>query len=654
MSAGNGRTMLTGNKLISRQEKDGVTEFIIETGSKLGEVFTELPSGIVNKTETGVGATTLELNAHRDSIIVEPTRITASTKAHEHNALYVGSATLLHTKTSNLDIKAYLNDKTVKFKKIIVVADSLDRVIGSIEPSKLKDFFLMIDEADAFQIDSSFRTSMENCIDIYKSFPKDRRALVTATMLDFSDPELEQEDKTVIKYERPVKRDINLIHTPDLHGYAADFLTKMLSKYPSEKILVAYNNVKGCFELAQHLVTNKVIKDDEVKILCSVANKTNAQQFYSELHGQTLPGKVNFLTSAYYSGFDIKEKFHLLSLSGNGTVFSLSEHRFKQIAGRGRNGLYSETIIYTLTNTNINLPYTKDQLIAAAEQERKALECVERNFSTSPVLKEQIMDIRKIIVDSTGLDGIPFLRKDKQGVYQISYLNIDACLENQRYKRELYNNATSLPEKLAQEGHNVKHTIRSSSTNVISYDSQNSMKSQVQEIVDILKKLNPQDDLKAILASKNWHPRVKMVVKWYKKYFLYIDNNQWLDFLEQEGKKSDSRGLNNLLRGAFFAAVIESNLYKRSVRANLKIGQAYTPQDLLIIWNRIFQDSGLFWKLKSPTQAVRMTNTHFLVTKDKRSKTHKLISENPYQFRIIKSIPEKLSMRDMLPDNMIF
>ena len=64
--------------------------------TRLTDVLPELPSGIVFKDETGMGATTLELKSKRNSIIVEPIKITASSKAFEHKFLYVGSPTKYH------------------------------------------------------------------------------------------------------------------------------------------------------------------------------------------------------------------------------------------------------------------------------------------------------------------------------------------------------------------------------------------------------------------------------------------------------------------------------------------------------------------------------------------------------------------------------
>ena len=89
-----------------------ITNIILGKDEYLSKKIDCLPCGIINKTETGIGATTVEFNAKRNSIIVEPLKVTASTKAFEHkDTLYVGSPTTLHPKkiTQN-DIKKYIED----------------------------------------------------------------------------------------------------------------------------------------------------------------------------------------------------------------------------------------------------------------------------------------------------------------------------------------------------------------------------------------------------------------------------------------------------------------------------------------------------------------------------------------------------------------
>lgn len=80
----------------------------------LSDVFNYIPHGIVHKEETGMGATYLELETKRNSIIVEPIKITASSKAQQHNALYVGTKTEFHPKnTSTNNIIGYVNSNNI-------------------------------------------------------------------------------------------------------------------------------------------------------------------------------------------------------------------------------------------------------------------------------------------------------------------------------------------------------------------------------------------------------------------------------------------------------------------------------------------------------------------------------------------------------------
>ena len=98
--------------------------------AKLSYVFENLPWGIIKKNRTGIGATTLELNSPRHSIIVVPTRALAYEKAkssrigdtNKYKVLYIGG----RIDGFNIPtIQDYLTDEEIKYKKFIVVVDSL-------------------------------------------------------------------------------------------------------------------------------------------------------------------------------------------------------------------------------------------------------------------------------------------------------------------------------------------------------------------------------------------------------------------------------------------------------------------------------------------------------------------------------------------------
>lgn len=99
------RLKIKNQKLIvSKTNKPSGIEIVIQRKNKasfqeqtrLLDVFKFHPSGVLYKEETGIGATTLELRSLRNSIIVEPIKITASSKAIGQG-LYVGSPTNLRT-----------------------------------------------------------------------------------------------------------------------------------------------------------------------------------------------------------------------------------------------------------------------------------------------------------------------------------------------------------------------------------------------------------------------------------------------------------------------------------------------------------------------------------------------------------------------------
>jgi len=148
---------------------------ILEEGKKLSDIFYTTPYGVVKKNVTGIGATTLELRCERNSIIVVPTKALAYEKYKTgidsetgvSRFLYVGSDMESVRAPSDDDISAYINS-SVPFKKILVVADSLYKVLRHIT---IAEWFLMVDEIDIYQSDSVFRPSLENVIDYYFEFP---------------------------------------------------------------------------------------------------------------------------------------------------------------------------------------------------------------------------------------------------------------------------------------------------------------------------------------------------------------------------------------------------------------------------------------------------------------------------------------------------
>ena len=164
----------------------------------LKDVFTTSPYGLIKKNRTGVGATTLELSSPRNSIVVVPTRALAYEKAknsrigdtNKYSVLYIGGSI---TGFNIPSVEDYLSDNEIKDKKFIVVVDSLPSLLDKIGEEHFKDYFIMFDEIDSYQYDSSFRPNMEQSFDYYFKFPETKRCLVSATIGKFSNARIENE-----------------------------------------------------------------------------------------------------------------------------------------------------------------------------------------------------------------------------------------------------------------------------------------------------------------------------------------------------------------------------------------------------------------------------------------------------------------------------
>jgi len=611
--------------------------------TKLSDVFNRIPYGYIIKSETGMGATTLELRAKRNSIIVEPLRVTASSKAASHKgSLYVGSKTKLHGSVSNQEIKAYHNSKAIPYKKILVVADSLPKLVNIIGSVLFDEYFILIDEVDSFQLDSGFRASMEKCIDIYKRFPKTNRALISATKIDFSDPELIQETKHDIFYEGGTPRAINVIHTNDVKAMGYDIIKMILNARPADKIMVAFNSVDGCRSIANKLVADEVSTQETVKIMCSAGSKFEVGKYYHELQGDRLPGRLCFVTSAYFTGFDLHDTYHLISLSSytNNRISALSDGKLKQIAGRSRDKLLSETIIHDTVPNHILKEETSTvkELEEAAEKELTALGCIDKNFQANPLLKDNLKAVRDLIVKHTTKVGFPLVREhnDPKRGYVVSYFNIDAYLESE-WVKSIYAYPTGLWKALEQDRYNA-HQIEFYGADASFIFDDKSVNKELREIsvAEAIKSIKDRSigDLKGRLMSEDVSRTEKRLIDIYLHHYEYIDKEQLLSFLEKFGGGRDIRTLNKLSLSLLYESLPAKNVFKHVVQSYLPAGSVFTGKQLLSIWNLIFADAGMHYLLKSSVTAVRHTRIYFGLSRQ-RDKAYLIKSPNPLKVKVI-------------------
>jgi hypothetical protein len=398
--------------------------------TKLSEVLNFLPAGIIYKAETGMGATTLELQCPRNSIIVEPLRSTAYTKAanpkNHFPAKYVGTEPNSRKGTTPEEIRAYLRE-TKSYKKFVVVADSLPKVLNSIPAEELSTYHLMLDESDSFQLDATFRDSMEKCLDIYKTFPSNRRSMVTATPLHFSDPDLKEEVRLTVRYQDFETRQVSLIETDTGLEVIADQIFDHFQNAglePCTKMVVAINHIDDIMKLVETVTEDgnpRRLEKWQIQVLCGSSSKKKVAPYYDELKDGTLAKDLTFITSAYFTGVDIDEKFHLLTyVRETPDVLRLSEKKLKQVSGRGRKGLLSETIVYDSSTTSGLEIFDLESLLSMARSQVEALGCIAYTYSTNPLMKSRMVETFEKLLQVGKVGTSRLVRRQGADKFQIS------------------------------------------------------------------------------------------------------------------------------------------------------------------------------------------------------------------------------------------
>ncbi len=448
--------------------KHGVKYTLPIDDAKLGDIFESLPYGILKKNRTGLGATTLELKAKRNSIIVVPTRALAYEKAKQskndkgkYNVLYVGG------KISGFNvptIESYLADNDIKYKKFIVVVDSLPTLLDKIGEAEYKNFFLMIDEIDSYQNDGWYRDNMEKAIDYYFKFPRTSRCMVSATIGTFTNPLIDNEVITEIIFSKPQPRNIVLQPTDNVVVTTVAKITEIAKQHPNEKILIAYNAVlHGILPVILSLPKEL---QAECSVLCGEKSKAHVKEYHSEIISNHLPSRITFMTCTYFVGIDIDERFHLVSVATPYLPHTLlSTEKLQQIAGRCRNdeGLLSETLIYQTVGEEITIDYPKlrDEIIADANviiELNSSMQQVKDKFPKMVKRYNEVFMEDMIAASAKSYCGsspIKLVRETENNQLSIAYFNIDNILIQVKLLNTLYSVAENMGKALTADGNNI-------------------------------------------------------------------------------------------------------------------------------------------------------------------------------------------------------
>jgi hypothetical protein len=411
----------------------------ISNGDYLSDKFDFLPSGIIDKTYTGIGGTSLELDCERNSIVVVPYNNIANSKESK-KSVTKGYSVHKYKRDKQDLLKSSLSKYIEEVKsngqpiKLVCVNDQLlylKQELSDLE-FDFKSFFLLFDEIDSMQEQSAFRSVMDKCMDVYIEHPKEKRAMITATLRKFTHPDLKNEpEHKVICTDRP-KQDLEVVISDRALD---DIYTQIKNKVEVDdsKIVVACNHIKTAIVLCSNF--KKEFPKVSLGILCSPGSKKAVGCLYKTLEAPgNLPCQVNVITAAYFNGCDIIDKYHSIIFSSIRIAsLQLSPSTIIQIVGRGRCGLLSSQLIIQKDKRKDSYKrFTEQELVAFGRQSAKIREGLK---TMTDDLGEIGMDLMQVVhgILVSGFKDFPAVcrKVDQLDKWEISYFKIDQRLIEQ-------------------------------------------------------------------------------------------------------------------------------------------------------------------------------------------------------------------------------
>lgn len=420
-------------------------------------IVSNLPPGRIDKNVTGIGATTHEiLNIGRNSIIVVPTRAVARCKTQKHfNVYYIAGDVNLKDQVTGVRNQV---QEGISKVKIIVVADSLGRFIEMYGDDIYHTFFILFDEVDAFQEDSDYRGALQISMEYYFKFPPNKRALMSATLQNFSDQRLNEEPLTEIL----INRKWGKVFCIKMEGSTVKILVELIIqkrlKSNSRKLFIGLNN----FKLINQTIA---LLGDEYKndigVLCSPQSQGKVKEYFQLLNPDgTLPKPIIFATSAYYVGLDIEEAPFILAVADyeyENTLFTMS--RLIQFFGRARKPGVQYTFLYkTFAGFNADPAHIEGELLEITESSTNIITELDKLRKNS-LAKGYMETFKDFIVEGSRYNSLPLIRYDG-GKYKPNYFIIDHIRLGIVSRNALYTKSMKTAAFLKSYFHEVVHSDR--------------------------------------------------------------------------------------------------------------------------------------------------------------------------------------------------
>ena len=328
----------------------------LNKGQYLSDVIRQIPTNsILSKSIPGCGATTLELNTYRNSIILVPNVPVINSKCQKYKNL-LG----VYEKVTVGEIAQYLHEH--KLYKTMTTPESFPKVKKACELCDLNiytDFFLLDDECHQLIKDVDYRADIVLPMDDFFQF--EHKALVSATPIKFSDPRFKDFKTIEISAEYDYQQKIQVVHTYSI----ARTVREYLENHKNNKVCIFFNSVDGIYSIMKQFgMLNNATVYCAPKSRTKLKSEHDFTNAYNVWSAKTMK-QYNFFTGRFYTAFDLELDYKpnlLMITDPNLSPYTMLDVDTDciQICGRFRNGISSATHIYR-TDEEI-VAKTRDEL----------------------------------------------------------------------------------------------------------------------------------------------------------------------------------------------------------------------------------------------------------------------------------------------------
>lgn len=283
-------------KIIEAIIKKG--EWLLDALKRIG--YDMIPTNtILDKTLTGIGATSCEIRAKRNSIIIEPNVPVILCKLENEEVIIEA----VYAKVKPYPIIKFLQRNDIPYKKILTTPESFHKIRTDAQKIGINiygdDWFCLFDECEKITQDHDYRRTISQ--PIYDFFQFKNKAFVSATPLHIPHSEFERQNFQKIKIvpDYDYKKDLQLIVT---NSFIRQLRNKIAELEDSPCVCIFINKTDAINAIIDELN----LKD--YKIFCSEKSvkkliERGINKAYSEI--QYPFAKYNFFTCRFYSGLDI-------------------------------------------------------------------------------------------------------------------------------------------------------------------------------------------------------------------------------------------------------------------------------------------------------------------------------------------------------------